>query len=438
MTLASRIESLSAHRGTLINVAWAFGGNLIYAGCQWGMLIVLAKAGDPSFVGTYALALAIAAPVFNLSNLQLRGLQAADARGLYRFNEYLRLRILTNAGALIVLALTGAVNPEYRTVYLVLMLVTAAKLIESVSDVIFGLLQRNRNIRRIAISQAIKGTASVVSLGIGMKLAHSLELGVLLVALSWLAVLLFFDIPSKRLVIPGGLLDNMRVGADRKLRREWSLAVFAFPIAMVLAINSVAVNVPRYYLADSVGVMETGYYSSIAYIAVAIGVLTTAICTSILPSLADAFLTDKKLFLRYVSYALLVVFAVTLVSGVVSYEYGGLILTLLYKPDYARYADVLVVTAISAGIANMGAILGTAVTAANSYWPQVATSLVFLGCAYAGCIILIPKYGVLGASLAYGAALVVQLLAVAANLAWLFVHPTRNSQALHAEGAEHR
>src|SRR5262245_13252375 len=65
------------------NFLWTLAGNVVYAGCQWGMLIVLAKLGTPAMVGEFSLGLAICAPIFMLSNLNLRGVQATDARGEY-------------------------------------------------------------------------------------------------------------------------------------------------------------------------------------------------------------------------------------------------------------------------------------------------------------------------------------------------------------------
>jgi len=39
------------------NFSWTFVGNVIYSGCQWCMLVVLAKLGNPTIVGQYGLAL---------------------------------------------------------------------------------------------------------------------------------------------------------------------------------------------------------------------------------------------------------------------------------------------------------------------------------------------------------------------------------------------
>src|ERR1700674_1440657 len=77
-----------------VSFSWTLAGNVIYALCQFGMLSCLAKLGNASIVGQYALALAIAAPVFMLTNLQLRAVQATDARNEYDFADYFTLRCL--------------------------------------------------------------------------------------------------------------------------------------------------------------------------------------------------------------------------------------------------------------------------------------------------------------------------------------------------------
>src|SRR5947209_14419504 len=76
------------------NFSWTFIGNIVYAGCQWAMLVVLAKLGSPELVGRFALGFAVTAPVVMLTNLQLRGVQATDARQEHRFGEYLALRLV--------------------------------------------------------------------------------------------------------------------------------------------------------------------------------------------------------------------------------------------------------------------------------------------------------------------------------------------------------
>src|SRR3982751_3860284 len=124
------------------NFSWTFAGNVVYAGCQWGMLMVLAKLGNPLMVGQYALGLAVTAPVIMLSNLQLRGVLATDARETHRFSTYLALRVWTTAAAVLAIAVIAVVAGYRRQTALVVVAVGLMKAVESISDITYGYQQR--------------------------------------------------------------------------------------------------------------------------------------------------------------------------------------------------------------------------------------------------------------------------------------------------------
>src|SRR5690348_574802 len=77
------------------NVTWTLWGNIISAGCQWGMIVAIAKLGNPTMVGQYAYALAIVAPLVLFLNLQLRAIQATDVRTEFQFGNYFAVRLIT-------------------------------------------------------------------------------------------------------------------------------------------------------------------------------------------------------------------------------------------------------------------------------------------------------------------------------------------------------
>src|SRR5208283_4635069 len=131
--------------------------------CNWGILMVLAKLGSPEWVGQFALGLALTAPVIMLTNLQLRVIQATDARREYRFGHYLALRLVTTALSLFVIA---GIACGYRLgTALVILAVGLAKAFASLSDVVYGLLQAHERMDRIALSMMIKGQLSLAALG---------------------------------------------------------------------------------------------------------------------------------------------------------------------------------------------------------------------------------------------------------------------------------
>src|ERR1017187_7483394 len=83
---------------------WTLVGNTVYAGCQWGMISFLARLGSTSAVGQFALAFAVTAPIFMLTNLFLRGVQATDARSEFRFGDYFTLRVIGTGAALLIVS----------------------------------------------------------------------------------------------------------------------------------------------------------------------------------------------------------------------------------------------------------------------------------------------------------------------------------------------
>ncbi|HET9989734.1 MAG TPA: hypothetical protein VFQ65_14480, partial [Kofleriaceae bacterium] len=92
------------------DAAWTIAGNVIYAGCQLGMLAILAKLGTAADVGALALALAVATPVISLCMLQLRALQITDVRDQVPFSDYLGVRLWGMTAAMMLIAAIATVG----------------------------------------------------------------------------------------------------------------------------------------------------------------------------------------------------------------------------------------------------------------------------------------------------------------------------------------
>src|SRR5206468_3430250 len=138
------------------NFAWTFAGSMLYAGCQWGMLSVLAKLGSASIVGQFTLGLAVSAPIFMFTNLQLRAVQASDVNIEHGFADYFTLRLIATTLGLVALAGIVLTMDVPAIVKMVILLVSLSKAFECMSDVTAGLLQREEQLRRVAISLMIR------------------------------------------------------------------------------------------------------------------------------------------------------------------------------------------------------------------------------------------------------------------------------------------
>jgi O-antigen/teichoic acid export membrane protein len=394
------------------NFSWTLVGNIVYAVCQWAILLVLAKLGSPEVVGRFALALAVTAPIFMFTNLQLRGVLATDATEEFRFEHYLRVRLLTTGVALLVVAGIVLGFGWSREAALLVVILAVAKACESISDVVYGLLQQREQMDRIAVSMILRGGAALVALAAAVAVTGSVVWGAVGLAATWALVLFTFDLASvdRSLGTSNRARPSHASGLQwiRRVRRRadasdalFPLIRLALPLGVVMMLISLNVNIPRYFIERSLGERELGIFAAIAYLLVAGTTVVEALGQSASPRLARAYANrDRDGYLRLV-WGLI---GIALLGGTVAIlgalVAGRSLLTLLYSPEYARHNEVFVWLAAAAGIGFISSILGFAMTAARCFVVQV---LLFAGVTVVtviACAALIPSYGLPGAAIA--------------------------------------
>ena len=189
-----RLKPMSLRR----NFSWTFVGNVVYAASQWGILTSLAKLGTPTAVGQYALGLAITAPLFMLFNLQLRAVQATDAKDTYEFGHYFGLRVVTSLIAIFLACVIAFIGHYDVQTSWIIVLIALSKGIESLSDIVFGLLQKYERMDRIALSQILKGPLSLLVLVVTLWLTGSLISSIIGLIVTWLSLLVLYDLANAR------------------------------------------------------------------------------------------------------------------------------------------------------------------------------------------------------------------------------------------------
>jgi O-antigen/teichoic acid export membrane protein len=396
-----------------LNFAWTFAGNVVYGVSQWFVLIELAKLGSPELVGRFSLGLAVTAPLFIFTNLQLRSVQATDVHGEYAFADYLGLRLLGNLVALIGVAVVVAVTGYSLETTAVVLAIAAAKAFEAVSDIIYGLMQHRERMDRVAISLMLKGLISVITVGGAMIAARSAGWAGLAMAIGWLVVLMAYDLPNAESML------SSRRGKDSSLRPRWSrklllrLTVFSAPLGISMMLTTVSMNVPRYFIQAYLGPRELGIFSAMAYIVVAGTTVVTALGQAATPKLADYYGSGRRVAFQSLLWKLVAIgAAIGLVTVIASFWFGRQMLTIIYRPEYARRNDVFVWLMAAGGVSYIASFLGYGITATRAFRRFVAPSLISTALAIVSGF-LIPRFGLTGAAWSTG---VVSLGACAASL----------------------
>jgi O-antigen/teichoic acid export membrane protein len=380
------------------NFSWTLVGNIFYSACQWGMLILLAKLGTPEMVGVFTLALAVTAPLFMFSNLQLRVVQATDAQAEFTFNDYLGLRLVASLFALISLILIVLVLPYESLTKFAILTIGMAKALESISDVCYGLMQQQERMDFISISLIIKGALSLLLLTIGLVVTKQVLGGAVGLAIAWAMVLLGYDLRVTRRLLKRGEGQNLqKLFWAWKWSTQQQLIKLTLPLGFVMLLISLNANIPRYFIEHYLDSRELGIFAAIAYLMLVGSIIQGALAQAASPRLAKYYADGRRKAFASLLFNLMGLGVLIGAIGVViSWLFGKQILALLYKAEYSQYSTLLVWLMVAAALEYITSFLGTGITAARYFRVQVplfATSAVMMAIA---CFILIPIQGLAG------------------------------------------
>jgi len=378
------------------NFSWTLVGNVVYSACQWGMISALAKLGNAALVGCFALGLAITAPVFMFTNLQLRVVQATDARSEFDFSDYFTLRLFASlAGLIVICAIVPAGRNDWAT-GTVIILVGLSKAIESLSDVIAGLLQKAEQLHRVAISLMIKGTVSLPAFTAAFWFTRSLVVAVVALIAVWLSVFALYDLRQASSLIRGN--DSFFAFRWPRLKR---LAILSAPMGLASTLFSLNVNIPRYLLGHARGQAELGIFASLAYLLVAINLVVNALGQSVTARLARDFAEGAIGRFRNLLGSLLAFSVLILVIAIpMARLVGRPLIAFVYRPEYSQFASLFTILVVTAGLSAVATFLNCGMTAARSLRMQAPIMIAMTACTVCFSVLLIPSFGADGAAYA--------------------------------------
>lgn len=400
-------------RSLRLNFSWTLTGNVVYVGTQWGILVLLARLGNPEAVGQFSLGLAITAPIMLFANLQLRAVQATDARLLFHFGDYAGLRILMTILAVgVIFGIGGAL---YRgETSLVIAAFALSKGIESMSDLVYGLWQQQERMDLIAKSLMLRGASALLAAAVCFAVSHAVWIAVCGMAAAWGGVFAAFD--ARRGVMVAREMGQ--TAAPRfSSRRMSQLLRLSLPLGIVTMLLSLNANVPRYMISHFRSVRELGIFSALSYILLAGTMVVGALGQSATPRLARYASQRKTREFRRLSYHLLLIGMTLGVCGILAaLFFGRRIVTLLYGREYTQNHQLFPWLMVAAAAGYMGSFAGYSLTAARHFLVQMPLFGFLTALTLVLCHVLVKASGAVGAAKALAIVGFVQLAATMAIL----------------------
>ena len=405
-----------------LNFSWTVVGNAVYTGTQWGVLVLIARLGNPAAVGQFSLGLAITAPIMLFAGLQLRAVQATDACLQFEFRDYAGLRILLTAiAALVIFGIGGAL---YRgETALAVGAFALSKGVESLSDIVYGLWQQRERMDLIAKSLMLRGVLALAAAAVCFVLWHVVWVAVCGMAVAWAAVFAVFDVRQGLAVARGrGATLMPRFSAVRMKQ----LALLSLPLGIVTMLISLSSNIPRYMISHFGSVRELGIFSALGYILIAGTMTVSALGQSATPRLALYASQGKTREFRGLSHRLLLIGMLLGLCGVFAVlTFGRQIVTLIYGREYAQSYGLFLWLMVAAAAGYMAAFAGYSLTAARHFCVQMPLFTFLTALTLALCYVMVKAGGPVGAAKALAISGFVQLAATMAILRYMEARQSR-------------
>ncbi len=395
------------------NFTWTFAGNAFYAAGQWAILSLIAKLGGSDMLGHYAFAIAVTAPAVMLFHLNLRSVLATDTAGHHPFGDYVAARFGTTAVGLAVISVIAWFASNSGTLTAAILAVGVAQSSETVSDIYHGALQRREHMEIIARSMVLRTLVSVSALGVTLWITRDLVSSVIALALGRLAVLIAYDRPA------GSAGEDMTRSGTRA---AFTIFRTALPLGIVLMLVSLNTNLPRYAIEHHLGTRELGAFAAVVSFMTVGSTVANAMGQASMPRLARHFAANDARFGGIVARLLLAALGLGAAGILVSVVLGRVVLRILYRPEYEAYVCVLVAAMGATVPVYIAIILGYAATSTRSFFAQMPLLCCVAASSGVASWLLVPRYGLYGATMAMAAAACVQM----AGYVWILARAFGN------------
>lgn len=370
----------------------AVAGNATFAASQLVMLVVLARTTSPTVVGEYAVALAVAAPIYMLANLKLRQLAVTDVRGERPYRAYFTSRVTATAVAWFVIAAVAGVM--WNSLGFTLLLVSSIKALDSVSDILYAVPHRRGRLDVVSRFLIARGVLSSVAFSSALALGLDLH-AALMGSLGAFALCLPYEISN------GAKYESLAL--TLRSRQARAVTRLAAPLGLALAAASFTVAVPRLALRDQMGSESVALFTTAAYVLMVGGLVINSLAQAAAPQIAQALAsTGPSGALRMARHVRTFALCFSLAATILSATLGGWFLGLVFGDFYRDASSALTILCLSSIPLYQSVLLGTLLTAYRRFEASVPATTASLAVTAASVFPLVSLWGLNGAALALG------------------------------------
>ena len=385
----ARTANIGSPASDVLSIVLTVGGRLIHAACQAVVLVFIARLGGTQETASFIWAMALAAPVFMFTNMNLLDLIATETSQGHSIHDYWIARLFSTAvGIAILVAIVPQVAPVHE--WSIIAAVIGVKALESLNDLVIGAYHRCHRADRAAVSLSVRSMGGVLCLATILALTANVIAALMGMVVFQFASLVAYDIPFVRKF---GDWGNSKASSN-----VCAILRTALPLGIVACLSSLSLNVPRYAVHEQLDDQSLAAFGCCASFLQAFTLIGVATQLALCPRLASRNVQSRRSMNEMLWRNVLVVTCIGAAVVLGAYLWGDIALATVYGQQYRDFGSVLTWLMVAGMFAAAKGFLASGLTTTRSTRSQAAFAAVQFGIALVGCLWFVPRYGVVAAA----------------------------------------
>lgn len=320
---------------------WNSIGSFLQSAISPILLIVITRLNGVGDSGLFSFAMSLSVVFWAISLWGGRTYQVSDVKKEFSNGDYIVVRFISSL-IVAVFSISFCILSGYDLIKTELIMVLVSfKILESIADSMYGVLQIHNKLYIVGISLTMKSVFGFMIFAIVDILTKNIVYGALSIFLVNIVVVIFYDIPWMKHVESVGLTKKNIMQAGKIMKKTAEVFVVVF-------LTMFSLNIPRYFL-DKYHYDQIGYFGIMA---MPITLLTLFISFVLQPNVVNLseLLKRKKIkeFTKIVSKIDFITFTLGILFVVSSYLIGVWALNTVFGIDINNFRIDLTIMVIGA------------------------------------------------------------------------------------------
>ena len=320
---------------------WNSIGSFLQSAISPILLIVITRLNGVGDSGLFSFAMSLSVVFWAISLWGGRTYQVSDVKKEFSSGDYIVVRFISSL-IVAVFSISFCILSGYDLIKTELIMVLVSfKILESIADSMYGVLQIHNKLYIVGISLTIKSVFGFIIFAIVDILTKNIVYGALSIFLVNMVVVIFYDIPWMKRVESVGLTKKNIMQAGKIMKKTAEVFVVVF-------LTMFSLNIPRYFL-DKYHYDQIGYFGIMA---MPVTLLTLFISFVLQPNVVNLseLLKKKRIkeFTKIVSKIDFITFTLGILFVVSSYLIGVWVLNTVFGIDINNFRIDLTIMVIGA------------------------------------------------------------------------------------------